>query len=707
MSYFSSVRRTFAWLRSSGITSEALSSLFIVAIGVIWASNAPTPAEAVVFFIGLLLIIYLPGRFVVALLSLKGGPGEPLLLSLLAGMVSSSAIYGLLAAFGQRKWSFFFLAVLAIAGVAAVFRTRRPNAPKNISASPPDSRYWPGFLALYLAVLLVLVFSGYFNAFEPAQDGGALVANFPDDGLFHAGIVHEVLRSVPPHSTLISGYELNYSYFTDLLIALFHDLLGIEVISLVYVLFPLFFFGLLLLSIYVAGSVISGSAVAGLLCCFLVLFGGGTFNVIPGILFLGWEGGRWELAFHASTMVPLFFINPMVPGLAVFYGALLCLYRSFRSSALGWSVIAGILTAALVQYKIFGTAVIIAGLIGTAALHLIRRRQLPPLAPFLTAIAFPLPFIYYHAVMKADITQVVARFQPALPLDISLNYLGLKDLAGVIRDQFTGFRPGIEEVLLAAVLIPSHILGSLGIRVFALASLIKPVFSLRPKDTMQVFLGCSFLAGLLLTYLVSITPRDFPGAYNNSVWFYAFSLHIATISVSQIIPVFLSRGRRRLRYLLLLVGLVAGLLSSAQFIFWSDKKKTVTRVSPSVVKAIDHLKKQTSQESLILLDPSGEKGSEDSAIITGLAGRRVMLSGSHLTIYQAPAREIEARRKSILKFFSDPCGNALVIKTHGVDYVWERIGSSGGDWGERLNCPDFSIEKAFAGNEISIYKVLR
>ncbi len=684
-------------------------SLFMAATGVIWAAAVSSPTEAAIFFGGLLLIVYLPGRFIVAVSSLDGKKGESLLLSLLAGMVSITSMYWIFSAIGQRQWFLIVVALGAAAGLAVTIKSlmSRDHTWEDISIFSFSSWYWPGFFVVYLAVILVLHLSGYFNAIGIGHDGSASIANFPDDGLFHAGIVHELLRNIPPGSILVSGYGLNYSYFMDLFAALFHSLLGLEIMSLLYVLLPLFFFGLLILSIYVTVSALSGSSLSALLCTFLVILGGGMFNFIPGLVFLGWDGGRWELAFHASTTVPLFFINPMLPGLAVFYGALLCIERSFKTSAPGWAIMAGILTAALSQYKIFGTAIIISGLAGTAFLLLLKHKRLPHLFPILTIIGISLPLIFYHTVTQSDATQVSTRLAPASFLILSLEYLGLKTLAAQMRDILVDFRPGFEGVLWVLILMPSHIAGSMGIRIFGLPSLMRPVFSFRAIDPMKVFLGCSFLAGLLLTYLVSVTPRDYPGAYNNSVWFYAFSLHIATISVSQTIPSFLSRGTRWLRILMLASAMAAGFLSIVQYLFWSSENRKITHITPYVMQAIEYIKARTPPESIILLDPSGEKGEEDSSIITGLAGRRLLLSGSYLSIYQAPAREIQIRVKSISEFLMDPCRNRGLPDAHRVDFVWIRKESSGGGWGDALRCRGFSLEKVFENKEVQIYRVFQ
>jgi len=131
----------------------------------------------------------------------------------------------------------------------------------------------------------------------------------------------------------------------------------------------------------------------------------------------------------------------------------------------------------------------------------------------------------------------------------------------------------------------------------------------------------------------------------------------------------------------------------------------VAVVSPSVVAAAEYLRIKTLPESVVLLDPTGEAGAEDSLIITGIAGRRVVLSGGHLVIYQAPAAEIEARKKRIRDFFMDPCGNAGVLAAYKTGYVWKRSRADAKDWGANLICGGTLLERIFEGLDVSLYRV--
>jgi hypothetical protein len=682
-------------LISTGTLALATSALWIRACG--------SFSDGAIFAAGLLVAVYFPGRLVVSFLCPGSDPAERLLLSLLAGMVISSVSYFMLGLVEKRDWLWPAILSQSLAGACFMIRDiwRRPN-PK-IPGGSPDGWLWLGMALLYFLFLSLLVFVGYFDAYSEA-DGKIRISAFPDDGLFHAGIVHELLRRVPPSSPMISGYGLNYSYFMDILAALFHDLFGFDVIRLLYVLSPLFFFGLLFLAICTTGHSISPSPFVGLLCAFLVMFCGGMFNPILGMLFQGWEGGRWELIFHASTIVPLFFINPMVPALALFYGSLLCIHRAFQSPSLGWSIMAGILTAALVQYKIFGTAVIIAGLLGSLVICLKRMGGLRNLTPSLLVTLLALPFLLYYTFFKTGETNVVVSFQPGSPIFLTLEFLGLADFFRGIKE-LLGETWRVFPVALAALILgPLHVLGGLGIRAFALPSILREIIPGKTMEPFRVFLACAFLAGTLGTYLLSVAPRDLPGAYNNSVWFHAFSLHLAAISVSGLIHSFISKGGKTKRIVFVAIPILLSLLSTVQFLHWSKTNSKTYDAGPDVVNALEFLRDETSAQSLILLDPTN--GEKDSLLVTGLAGRKIVISGSYLVAYQAPSREIARRKEIIKRFFRNPCLEGEAIDLYRPDYIWVRTDPNGPRWSDAVTCGEISFRCVLGGKDVALYKVI-
>lgn len=656
--------------------------LILLTIVVLWVQVAPSLLALLAFLLFLFLILFIPGRCIMGLAGVQSRRLETLACSLVIGMLGSTTVFWCLSLLQQSWWFFFWLG-----GALLVWLLQMAKRGAFISpCAMPRTIGWPtqAVLGLYLLMITIFFSLGLFDTFTSHPHGGFTVSLYPDDGLFHAAIVHELKNGIPPQNPLIAGSLLNYSYFMDVLVLMVHKGTGIPVTDLLYRLFPLFWFGLLILSIFTCSRHVSGSEWTAVLCVFLVLFGGGVFNILPGLLFLR-PGQLWELSFHSSTMVTMLYVNPMIPGLSVFYTGLLCLGKSLKTGSRAWLILAGFVVGVLTEFKLFGTLLVIGSLLTSGLWHFLQTRQVSLLKALPVVLFLSMPFLLYHGIANVDAAHIVARIRLGSFLIWSLDYWHLGWLAEELRILLYEFQPSVTRVLWFFLLLPVYIGGALGIRLVILPSLFQELRPSRASDPMKLLLLFMFAGGLFLTFVFSIIPKDLPDGYNNGIWLHAFALHAATLLAAERIVAFLKNKRVLTQALVLSCVLLLCAPSAVQLFWRALHARPFVVVTPAEAQGLDYLSQNTPTGAVILKDPQITDPRE-TFLIPGVAGRRIVLSSSYMVDYHLPAQGILQRTEQIGSFFREPGINGPVLDRYGVAYVWADWGKKRPPWEDTVLC---------------------
>ena len=654
--------------------------LFLCTV-VLWNQIISSPLILAKFALFLFFFLFVPGRMILGLARVPVTFLESAACSLIIGMTASTTVLWVLGFFHQVRWVLLWLGLsIAVWGMQMLKR-----GVSGFSLSTFRIRWSILSLpAIYLLTIFILFFTGYFDSVKRQPDGGLFVSSYPEDGLFHAAVTHELTNGIPPETPLVAGITMNYSYFMDLLASAAHRNFNLDVLDLIYRLFPLFWFGLLVLSIFMCARYFSGSHWAGVLCCFLVILGGGIFNILPGLLLLR-PNQAWELAFHSSTMVPLYFVNPMVPAVPVFFTGLFCLAKSLRTSSKTWLFLAGFVFGVLTEYKLFGTLLVLGGLFLSGVFQALQSRTFSLLKTSLIVLIMSFPFLMYHAVENVNAAQFILRIQWGSFLIWSLDYGHLDWLSSEMRGLLYEYRPTIARLLWVSLALPMYIIGGLGIRVVAIPHMLQQFRFSRRADPMRLFLSCSFFCGFLLSFACSIAPADMAQGYNNGIWFYAFGLLVATLVASERIVVFLRKRRPLFRGGFVAILLLLCVPSSVQFFSYARGTPLAAFISGPEVKAAEFLRENTEPGSVILKAP-GSPAAGKTFLISGIAGRRVVLSSSYITKYQASLQTLRQRTGDIESFLRYPASNGQVLERYKVDYVWVDTKKQHPIWGETVRC---------------------
>ena len=235
-----------------------------------------------------------------------------------------------------------------------------------------------------------------------------------------------------------------------------------------------------------------GSGYFGALVVFLVFFGE-DLSFIPGLL-LG-ENVDWSLRYFSvpPAVFPLFYTNPILPGVGLLFAGLLCLRRYLSEAGGAWLFLTALLFAALVEVKIFTAAQLMASLGLAAVVYLVffRNTALIKIAACTAALATPLVCSVF--LQNRSAANMVTKFEPGLYVSQAMEAIGMKDW-------LTGW------VAFAGVALPVYLIGSLGLRVIGVPALFNAIFRPNPRSALRFVLGVFVVIGVLIALMFSITP---------------------------------------------------------------------------------------------------------------------------------------------------------------------------------------------------------
>jgi hypothetical protein len=174
---------------------------------------------------------------------------------------------------------------------------------------------------------------------------------------------------------------------------------------------------------------------------------------------------------------------------------------------------AALLFAASAEVKVFIALQILSSLALTAVVYLVLYRKTTLLKVGLLTLCLLLPFIATFLDHKIE-ALVVFSFNPWPYVSDSLNALHLKDW-------FSG------GVAFACIALPLFLLGSFGLRAIGIPGIGRVLFRPARDEALRFCLATFVTIGVLLTLTLRIVPPEASHPYNNSVWFFGQSKHVA------------------------------------------------------------------------------------------------------------------------------------------------------------------------------------
>ena len=478
---------------------------------------------ACLFVIAVILLAYVPGKLLLIALKRTLRPLEDVTLACFLGLVVSSLTYWLITYAHQGR--FFFLWPLATGAVfiwlyATKTKTLWDRSTDSVAAESDRSGVLlAGVIALGIVVLAFLPF--YYTNLTPKADGTMRAYPVPDVVL-HIAIANELTHTIPPQAPHFSGHPLSYHYGMDVAVAMFANAARLNTRDLTLRFVPTLFLALSMLGVFCFSRGWLRSGYFGALVVFLVFFGE-DFSFVPGLL-LG-ENLDWSLRYFSvpPAVLPLFYTNPILPGLGLLFAGLLCLQRYLQERSSAWLFLTAFVFVALIEVKIFIAAQIMCSLGVAALLYLVvyRNSNLFKLAAWTAALTTPL--VLPVLLKNKSEANVVMKIEPGLYVSQAMEAIGLK--AGL-----SGW------LAFATVALPIYLVGTLGLRVIGVPAILNAIFRSNPKSALRFILAVFVVLGLLIALLFSFTPAGWTFRYNPvSGTFFVQSKYVAWLFAVEVL----------------------------------------------------------------------------------------------------------------------------------------------------------------------------
>ena len=462
---------------------------------------------ACLFFIAVVLLAYVPGKVLLVLLKRTLSPLEDVTLACFLGLIVSGLVYWLIGFAHQAR--FYLVWPLATAVIFVWLHARKPSSLLRDSVAVPPHNHseelsrdrstlvFAGVVALGVVVLAFLPF--YYTNLTWRADGTMRAYPVPDV-LVHIALANELTHTIPPQIPLFAGHPLSYHYGMDLSVAMFANVTRLSTVDLTVRFVPTLFLALSMLSVFCFSRSWLRSGYFGSLVVFLVFFGE-DFSFVPGLVF--GEEVDWSLRYFSvpPAVLPLFYTNPILPGLGLLFAGLSCLQRYLQERSRAWLFLTALLFVALIEVKIFTAAQIMCSLGLAAVLYIVAYRKSDLLKVAGCTAALAIPLVWPVLLQNKSEANIVTKFEPGLYVSQAMEAIGIKD-------RLSGW------LAFATVALPIYLVGTLGLRVIGVPAIVKAIFRPNPKSALRFILGVFVVIGLLIALMFSITPAGWSFRYN-------------------------------------------------------------------------------------------------------------------------------------------------------------------------------------------------
>jgi hypothetical protein len=233
---------------------------------------------ACLFFIGVILLAYIPGKLALLLLKRTLSPLEDVTLACVLGLLVSGLAYWLIVFAHQAR-----LYVLWPLATTAVFtwlhrgkwksllgRSAKIGPHDGESARRSRDRSGLALAGIVALGVMVLAFLPLYNTNLTWRTDGTMRVHPARDVFVRIAIANELTHTVPPQSPVFSGYPLTYHYGMELAVAMFANATGLNTRDLTLCFMPTLFLALSMLSVFCLSRCWLGSGFFAVLVGFLV-----------------------------------------------------------------------------------------------------------------------------------------------------------------------------------------------------------------------------------------------------------------------------------------------------------------------------------------------------------------------------------------------------------------------------------------------------
>ena len=515
------------------------------------------------------------------------------------------------------------------------------------------------------------------------------------DGMWHVSLINQLLRSVPPQNPIFAGVILkNYHYFYDLLIVAANYLTNLSILDLVFRFFPVVFSAslgigsyFLIWNLFKENLGILKTKVAVLIALYLVYFAG-SFGWIVEFITQRHLGG--ESAFWANQAVS-FNLNPPFAVSLIIIIALLQLLPNFLASVL--------LIGCLIAFKSYAGVLVLAtvGFLGIVDILFKKNYSLFTIFIFGGLMS---TFLFLSNFEISTNFLIIAPFwfvnsMIDSPDRVGWTRLALSRIVGLSDKNWVKFF-GAEGLSLAIFII-----GNLGIRFFAIFSLVKFKEILRNRNYL-------FLA--ILSFLSTSIPLVFIQTGNpwNTIQFFYYGMYVSSLVAGVVISYLIFKLPRFFGLFIITTVIILGPINSVVTARGYLVNKPHAFVSSKELEGLDFLSGQ--EEGQILTFPYDQNLKKDiaepwpffaydsTAYVSALSKKAVYLED--LPQNQILLSDYKKRQVASNDFFMGPDSQKIeFLRKNNIKYIYiPKI------FNQKLSESN-DIKNIFENEDVVIYKL--
>lgn len=659
-----------------------------------------------VFLLVSLFIFTFPGIFILKKLHvLPVGSLEKYTLATVSGITAFTFLAYVLAFLHAR----FLMWLVPVLGMAAFLRYRREILSLNFS----DIKK---FKVLFLVILVAGVL-GQVAVNAPSGlkylEGIYFWSSHGHDGIWHISLMEEMQRDIFPfQNPEYAGHNLqNYHFFVDLLMSEITRLFHFSNLDVYFRFMPVLFSLLLGFGSFIFVRLWSKSDKAGLWAMFFTYFSGsfGYLLAIPKNHNISGEAVFWVSQTQSVLGNP-----PHAVAFIILTIFLFCLLLFLRTKKVGYFLLSVFLGGIIIEFKVYGGALILGGLLVIGLWELGLRRSIWMFVLFI--MTFILAFIIYFP--NSVNSQEFLVWQPwwfIRTMVVAPDRLGWIDMEN--RRQTYLLEGNIKRVIqLETTAMVIFLMGNLGMRFIGFWVIFKQFKENIFKDSFNIF----FLSITTASFLIPVLFVQ-KGVAWNAIQFNQYFLllfgFLAAIGTADLL------GKLKSNYIKnVLVVLIVILAVPTQIgLLWQFYSNLpLSKVSYQEIEALKVLNSLSLEDDIILTASFDQYVSQryyppvpihswyETGYVSAFSGRRTLLSDrEQVTIMGYDADALFNERS---KLFPDPApsvhnepGAARVNKflyDNNINYVYLV-------WEQQFAAPieQLNLDMVYQNKDARIYKV--
>lgn len=391
--------------------------------------------------------------------------------------------------------------------------------------------------AIFLTLLIII---GSLTWFVTMAKSG-LIYNFglgfwgPNghDAIWHLALISELQRNFPPQNPVFAGENLsNYHYFFDLLIAKMGSLLAIDSQDLLFRFFPLMFSAIGGILIFVTTRKVFNDFRAGLFATFFFYFGG-SFGWVVSYLRDHSFGG--ESMFWMQQSISALLNPPFAISIVFLLAGFLMLWELLNDPRKKIFIIPIILVwGSLIEFKVYGGLLVLAGLGAIALQRLIRDRDFVCIKIFVGCLLVSL-IVFLPNNLASSGLLVFSPFWIVNSMIDFVDRLGWQRLSQA-RQAYLATGNILKLVGTEAVALFIFVVGNFGTRLLIFGAMWQGFKKIKEGNVAVTFLAAIFVIGLAIPLLFIQKGNGW-----NIVQFSYYSLLVADIFAGAVLAWLLKR----------------------------------------------------------------------------------------------------------------------------------------------------------------------